>query len=231
MIERLSSSSSTNSTATTTTTTHSPNKQKSDFYEPQRFEKEFGHQSEASESHRDENSVEEIIAESVASNDDNLSKSFPIIREGENDQANALNIESASQKSVDGLSGQDSESVSHALPVNVRSTEQQSTSAGDEASSSSFTTNSKLPPSIDSVKREDEGESQQQPEKKSTQDDRTDTEIESLPNDQNNSKYDESEFETDATESLVESSILEMSLNESNLNFSYSTVGMVRFPL
>lgn len=148
-----------------------------------------------------EKSVEEIIPESTA-NETLTSKSVPILREALNEATNQTavslnkNLESVSQETP---LEQDSDSLSP--PGRIRS-ERQSTSAGDEATSTST-------------------------EQKNVKNDRTDTEIESLPNDANG-KY-ESEFETeDATESAVESSILEMSLNESNLNFSYSTVGMVR---
>lgn len=227
VIERLSSSSSTNSTATNTTTGYdqSPDKQKSgrksDFYEPQKFEKEFGDelksQSEKSESQQEdgEKSVEEIILESTASNE-SASKSFPVIRDTTIEANNLTGIslnknsdhESSSRQSA-GLSGQDSESISGVLPLKNTS-ENQSTSAGDKATTDSSRNDSQSP--LNTIDKD-------------TPDDRTDTEIESLPKDVND-KYD-SEFETEATESLMESSILEMSFNESNLNFSYSTVGMV----
>ncbi|XP_063706506.1 uncharacterized protein LOC134835556 [Culicoides brevitarsis] len=190
-----SSSSTTTSNGTTSTHDHSQDNRKSDFYEPQRFEREF-ERAVSPPPMSSDNVVEEIIShESQLTS----SKSVPIIRE-HRDKAKAL----SPYKNIDsGTSSLKEDSGSMTLPT-LQSSEKQSTSAGNDESSVPTTLSYHPDP------------------KKVPEDERTDTEIESLPTD---GRY-ESEFERES-ESAVESSIMEMSANESNLNFSYSTVGMV----
>lgn len=190
--------------------TNSSSSDKSDFYEPQRFEKEFGDKShsESEPVKTSDKSVEEIISESTATTTTHDTSFVPIIRDKDENDQNQTRMSLLKKESSSASSLSSKSFVSGVIPLKSTSSENKSTSAEDQTSKSSENT-SKMT------------------EKKDTPTDRTDTEIESLPNDDN--KY-ESEFETeDPSGSLVESSILEMSFNESNLNFSYSTVGMVSF--